>query len=198
MCRDLVTPFIPAAVEQPAKGLLVFAWSILLALPVVPGTALSQEEDVAHGAELLAPLKKELKQALMAGMRNGPLSAISICKDEAPAIAASLSVDGIEIGRTSHRLRNPANSAPNWVDLILEKYLGEESDRAPTVVSLENNRQGYVEPIVVAPLCLACHGKTLAPDVSAHISEAYAEDEATGFDVGDLRGVYWVEYPAAN
>jgi hypothetical protein len=178
------------------EQLLVFAWSILLALPVVPGTALSQEEDVAHGAELLAPLKGELKQALMAGMQNGPLNAISVCKDQAPAIAASLSVDGVEIGRTSHRLRNPANSAPDWVDPILKEYLGEESDRAPTVVSLENNREGYVEPIVVAPLCLACHGKTLKSDVAAHISHVYPEDEATGFDVGELRGVYWVEYPA--
>ncbi|MDX2412548.1 MAG: DUF3365 domain-containing protein [Woeseiaceae bacterium] len=177
------------------EKLLVVAWSILLALPFVSCTPLSQEKDVAHGAELLVPLKKELKQALMAGMQNGPLSAISVCKDQAPAIAASLSVDGVEIGRTSHRLRNPANSAPDWVDPILKNYLGEESDRAPTVVSLENNRQGYIEPIVVAPLCLACHGKTLAPDVAAHINEAYPEDEATGFDEGDLRGVYWVEYP---
>jgi hypothetical protein len=106
------------------EKLLVFAWSILLVLPVVPGTALSQEEDVAHGAELLAPLKIELKQALMAGMQSGPLSAISVCKDQAPAIAASLSVDGVEIGRTSHRLRNPANSASDWVDLILREFLG--------------------------------------------------------------------------
>lgn len=178
------------------KRLSVIAWSALLALPVVSGTALSQEEDVAHGAKLLAPLKKQLKQSLIAGMQNGPLSAISICKNEAPAIAASLSVDGVDIGRTSHRLRNPANSAPEWVDPILKEYLSAESDRAPKVVSMENNRQGYIEPIVVAPLCLACHGETLAPDVAAHINEAYPEDEATGFGVGDLRGVYWVEYPA--
>lgn len=196
MRRDLMMLFIPAAVEQPGKGLLVLAWSILLALPVVPGMALSQEDDLAYGAELLAPLKGELKHALMAGMQHGPLNAISVCKDTAPAIAASLSVDGVEIGRTSHRLRNPANSAPDWVDPILRKYLDEESVRAPTVVSLKNNRQGYIEPIVVAPLCLACHGETLEPDVAAHINEAYPEDQATGFDVGDLRGVYWVEYPA--
>lgn len=171
---------------------------IVLALPFVSGTALSEEEGVIRGAELLAPLKGELKQALMAGMQDGPLNAISVCKDQAPAIAASLSVDGIEIGRTSHRLRNPANSAPDWVDPILKRYLDEESGRTPTIVSLENNREGYVEPIVVAQLCLACHGKTLAPDVAAHINEAYPADEATGFDVDDLRGVYWVEYPAAE
>ncbi len=178
------------------ERLLVYTWSILLVLFLIPGTTFSQEEDVVHGAELLAPLKKELKQALMAGMTDGPLSAISVCKEKAPAIAASLAVDGIEIGRTSHRLRNPANSAPDWVYPVLNRYLGEELDRAPTVVSLQNNRRGYVEPIIVAPLCLACHGKTLAPEVATHISEVYPQDEATGFDVGDLRGVYWVEYPA--
>ena len=173
-------------------------WSILLALPLVSGTAQSEEEKLARGAGLLAPLKGELKQALMAGMQSGPLNAISVCKVQAPAIAASLSVEGVKIGRTSHRLRNPDNSAPDWVSPVLKKYLGDESDRAPVVVSLENNQEGYVEPIFIAPLCLACHGKMLEPDVLTHINEAYPEDEATGFDVGDLRGVYWVEYSAAD
>ncbi|MDH3274261.1 MAG: DUF3365 domain-containing protein [Gammaproteobacteria bacterium] len=174
------------------------ALSILLALSFASGTALSEEEELVRGAELLAPLKGELKQALMAGMQGGPLNAISVCKEQAPAIAASHSVEGVKIGRTSHRLRNPDNSAPDWVDPILKKYLGEESDRAPVVLSLENNQEGYIEPIVIAPLCLACHGKTLEPGVLAHINEEYPEDEATGFDVGDLRGVYWVEYSAAD
>jgi len=185
-------------VRMKHKRFVVVAWSMLLALLLVSRAALSDEQELARGAELLAPLKVELKQALMAGMQGGPLNAISVCKDQAPAIAASHSVEGVKIGRTSHRLRNPANLAPDWVDPILEKYLGEESDRTPVIVSLENNQEGYVEPIVIAPLCLACHGKTLEPDVLAHISEAYPEDEATGFDVGDLRGVYWVEYSAAD
>ena len=30
------------------------------------------------------------------------------------------------------------------------------------------------------------------PDVAAHIAQAYPEDQATGFEVGDLRGVFWV------
>ena len=174
------------------------AWFIPLLLPLVLGVALAQEEKVAHGAELLAPLKMELKQALIAGMEKGPLNAISACKDQAPAIADSLSIEGVEMGRTSHRLRNPANSAPDWVSPVLETYLGEDSDRGPIVVPLANNREGYVEPIMIKPLCLACHGSALAPDVAGHLSEAYPEDEATGFDVGDLRGGYWVEYPVAE
>lgn len=174
------------------------AFSVLMALVFVSGSALTQETEPARGAELLAPLKKNLKVALMAGMQKGPLNAISVCKDQAPAIADSLAVDGVQIGRTSHRLRNPANSAPEWVDPVLRIYLEEESDRAARVVSLANNREGYVEPITIKPLCLACHGETLAPDVATQIKSMYPQDEATGFKVDELRGVYWVEYPAVK
>jgi hypothetical protein len=177
---------------------LVTAWAVLLVAFCASGTASTQETGLARGAELLAPLKKNLKLALMAGMQKGPLNAISVCKDQAPAIAGSLSVDGIRIGRTSHRLRNPANSAPEWVDPVLRTYLEEESNRTARVVSLANNREGYVEPITVKPLCLACHGETLAPDVAVQIEMMYPEDEATGFKVDELRGVYWVEYSAAE
>jgi hypothetical protein len=57
---------------------------------------------------------------------------------------------------------------------------------------------GYVEPIGIKPLCLACHGEALAPDVAARIGELYPKDRATGFTEGDLRGVFWVEYPVSD
>jgi len=150
-----------------------------------------------RGAALLAPLKTELKQALMAGMQKGPSNAISVCRVQAPAIADSLSVEGVRIGRSSHRLRNPENRGPEWVNDVLQAYLSKDSDRRPQVVPLKNGREGYVEPITIQPLCLACHGKNLAPDVAAQISKMYPDDEATGFEIDDLRGVYWVEYPAS-
>ena len=149
------------------------------------------------GAALLAPLKTELKQALMAGMQQGPAHAINVCKVQAPAIADSLSVEGVTMGRSSHRLRNPENRPPEWVSDVLQAYLSEDSDRRPQVVPLTNGREGYVEPITVQPLCLACHGGNLAPDVAAKISKMYPDDKATGFEIDELRGVYWVEYPAS-
>jgi hypothetical protein len=169
----------------------------LLVLVFASGMALTEETEPARGAELLAPLKKDLKQALMAGMQKSPVHAISACKDQAPAITNALAVEGIRIGRTSHRLRNPGNTAPEWADIALKTYLSDDTDRAPRVVSLADNREGYVEPITIKPLCLACHGDNLAPDVAAQIQVMYPEDEATGFELDDLRGVYWVEYPAA-
>ena len=177
---------------------LIAAGVVLVLLACTAGTAEKQKTESARGAELLAPFKQDLKQALVAGMQEGPLNAISVCRDQAPAIAESLSTAGVQMGRTSHRLRNPDNSAPEWVDTVLQTYLGEEQGRAPTLVTLPNDRLGYVEPIATQPLCLACHGKSLAPDVAAHIKEAYPEDQATGFEADDLRGVFWVEYPEAE
>ena len=177
---------------------VITAGSVVAVLVFMSGTALTQERDPARGAELLAPLKKELKQALVAGMQEGPVNAISACKDQAPVITASLSTEGVKMGRTSHRLRNPENSAPDWVDPILQTYLDEEADRVPQVVLLADNREGYVEPIMIKPLCLACHGESLAPGVAGQITALYPEDAATGFKDGDFRGIYWVEYPVVE
>lgn len=170
----------------------------LMAVACTPEAARTEKTETDRGAEILIPLKKELKQALVAGMQQGPLNAIGVCKERAPAIAESLSIDGVEIGRTSHRLRNPANVAPGWVNTVLTNYLAEGSDLAPRAVRLSDNRDGYVEPIMLQSLCVTCHGKTLAPDIAAQIKEAYPLDKATGFEVGDLRGVYWVEYSTAE
>ncbi len=156
---------------------------------------LTGEDTVARGAELLLPFKQDLKHALVSGLEEGAVHAISVCKEQAPAIANALSTDGVKIGRTSHRLRNPANQPPGWVSDILENYLQADSEPAPMISHLPNNRVGYAEPIMVQPLCLACHGKVLAPDVAARINESYPGDAATGFEVGDLRGLYWVEFP---
>jgi len=165
---------------------------------LISGTAIAQDGGLERGAAYIAPLKTELVQALMAGMEEGPLNAIGVCKDQAPAITDSLSKEGVQIGRTSHRLRNPANSAPEWVNPVLESYLDDNSNRAPTLVHLPNDRLGYVEALVTQALCLGCHGQSLAPDVAAQLESLYPEDKATGFDVDDLRGVVWVEFPAAT
>ncbi len=150
----------------------------------------------AHGAALLAPFKQDMKTALVAGLERGPVDAISVCSEQAPAIARSLSVDGVAMGRSSHRLRNPDNAAPDWVAKLIDAYLAADEERAPRAVMLADGRVGYVEAIEVAPPCVVCHGEALAPDIAAEIKEHYPQDRATGFTVGDFRGVFWVEFPA--
>jgi len=168
---------------------------VLLATAIAADAVAVEDTAAIRGAELLNPLKSNLKQALLAGLEKRPENAITVCKEQAPAIANALSTDGVKVGRTSHLLRNQENTSPDWVTAVLEGYLTEGSDRAPTVVALAEERVGYVEPIMIKPLCLTCHGEALAPDLAAQIKEDYPHDEATGFEVGDLRGVYWAEFP---
>ena len=169
--------------------------AILISLLLAANTIYAQDAELARGAELLTPFKQDLQKALKSGLAKGPAEAIQVCRTEAPEIATALSVDGVRIGRSSHRLRNPDNTAPDWVGPIMRAYLDDPANREPRAVELEGNRWGYAEPIIVQPLCLNCHGSRLAPDVAAQVAELYPEDRATGFEAGDLRGVFWLEYP---
>jgi hypothetical protein len=152
----------------------------------------------ATGAELLKPFKMQLQAALKAGLAEGPEQAIDACRVQAPGISADLSVDGVRLGRSSHKLRNPDNVAPEWATGILHGYLREGSDRGPVSVDLDDGRSGYAEPIVIQPVCTVCHGKQIEKGLASTIEATYPDDEATGFEVGDLRGIFWVEYPATR
>lgn len=163
---------------------------------VAAGVLAETDARVEHAQQLLMPFKKQLKAALIEGLADGPDAAIDACKVKAPQIAAGLSTDGVVVGRTSHRLRNPANRSPDWVSPVLDHYLEAPASRDARVVELGDGRFGYVEPIALQPMCVMCHGKTLAPDVAERIAALYPDDEATGFDVGDLRGVFWLEFPS--
>ena len=168
---------------------------VALAFGFSASPAHADDADAERGAALLKPFKQQLQQALRGGLEQGPEQAISVCKDKAPAIAARLSTDGIAVGRSSHKLRNPANAAPAWVTPVLTAYLETKGDFAPATVTLPDERVGYVEPILLQPLCLTCHGEVLAPGIAERIAAAYPHDAATGFESGDLRGVFWVEFP---
>ena len=172
------------------KRSLLFA-SALVALATA---AQGGEDPAARGASLLAPFKAELKNALMEGMKEGPATAIEVCSEDAPAIAASLSVDGVQMGRSSHKLRNSGNAAADWLAPVIAAYASGEGEQAPIVVKLDDGRYGYAEPIRVQPLCLACHGTAVNEEVARRIEDLYPDDEAIGFSEGDFRGVFWVTF----
>ena len=158
----------------------------------------THEDELARGAELLMPFKQQLQQTLVSGLKQGPAHAITACQLQAPKIANSLSLEGIVVGRTSDRLRNPANASPEWVSPVMDAWLATSTEREPQIVALADSRLGYVEPILLKPMCLTCHGSNLLPDVTARINELYPEDRATDFETGDLRGVFWIEFPAGQ
>ena len=160
-----------------------------------PATADHSDPAVARGAEILLPFKMQLVGTLQDALLVSAVEAVAVCKVEAPRIAAEFSVDGIEIGRTSHRLRNPDNTAPEWVAPVLQRYLDDDSFRQAIAMELPDDRIGYVEPLLVQPLCLTCHGSAVAEPLASEIARLYPDDTATGFALGELRGVAWAEFP---
>jgi hypothetical protein len=164
-------------------------------------TAYGAEADpqlLVRGAEIILPFKQQLKLALQQGMAAGPDVAVNVCHLEAPAIARSLAADNIRLGRSSHKLRNPANAPSAWMDQVINTYLDGPEAQQPVAIRIADGRVGYAEPILTQPLCLTCHGATIAPAVQAQIAEIYPNDQATGFGVGELRGIFWAEFPAAH
>jgi len=168
--------------------------------PSVTGPVLSQLAASSVAMEALGPLKKQLIEALTGALAEGPPErAISACQIAAPAIAAGLAGDdGLRLGRTSHRPRNPANAPEPWMEPLLAWYLENPGETASRVVGLPGGAFGYVEPIYTAPLCLSCHGSDLTAPVRDRLAELYPDDAATGFAAGELRGLFWVRVPGGG
>jgi hypothetical protein len=175
---------------------------LLLAMPGLllgacsepPAPPAETVDPATRGAALLGPFKSDLMQALSSGMQEGPAAAIEVCSELAPGIADSLSVDGVRMGRSSHKLRNPDNVAPGWLEPVIESYASGDVELRAQTIALADGRTGYAEPIIVQPMCLTCHGTNLDADVAAQIAAKYPADQATGFSEGDFRGVFWVEF----
>lgn len=161
----------------------------------VQATEITSAPAQQQGSALLMPFKKQLKSALVTGMQQGPDQAVAACNEQAPTIAQSLSIDGVSVGRSSHRLRNDNNAPTPWLAPILDEYVNNPNLK-PKTLALTNGLNAYVEPIVMQPMCATCHGESIAPAIAERIHTLYPKDQATGFKAGELRGVFWTVFPA--
>jgi len=168
---------------------------VFLALSACDRSKIDEAKWKEAGAEAVLPFKKSLKKALVAGLEDGPIEAVSACRVEAPKLAEAQSTGGVKVGRASQKLRNPSNAPKLWMQPFLRVYETDPEGREPGVVLIDDKTVGYVEPIFLQPLCVTCHGLELEPGLKAKIGELYPADQATGYVAGDFRGVFWAEFP---
>lgn len=183
--------------------------ALLATLPMLAAAGTPADWD-ARSRALADQLMGELKTELGAAMqRGGPVAAIGVCKTRAPEIASRLSAaSGAEVGRTALRVRNPANAPDELERAVLEQFAAElavakepPANPPEAVFELRAARgieHRYMRAIPMQPLCVACHGKTIAPDLTAAIRKDYPDDAATGFEPGQLRGGVTVVWPAGR
>ncbi|WP_231603651.1 c-type heme family protein [Neorhodopirellula pilleata] len=160
---------------------------------IVPGQSPSEEAK----AELLAAkeaLFTRLSGRLMEAIANrGPAAAIAVCQQEAPTIAKEVGAEqGLQIGRVGVRLRNPNNVAPSWAaELVRDKT------ELPMFVTLDNGHAAALLPIKLQTQCLMCHGPNdqIPQMIQEQLTRQYPNDQATGFQEGELRGWFWIDSP---
>lgn len=158
----------------------------------------------AKSAALADRFQSELQGQLQTAMRaGGPVGAIGVCQQAAPAIAANLSEEsGAQVRRIALKERNPDSLAQGEFRPRLEQLAAAplDADGKPawvqwTAGSGKGARAHYLRAIPMKEQpCAACHGTNIAPDVRAKLAELYPQDKATGFKPGDLRGAIAISW----
>lgn len=149
------------------------------------------------GLKYALDTKKLLGKNLMGAIQSeGTLAAVKFCNVEAYPLTDSVSkAYNAVIKRVSDRPRNPDNQA-NAEELAriaaFKKTVAVGGPIEPVVVSREEEHRFYY-PITTNTMCLQCHGtpgEQVEPEVMASLKELYPMDQALGYDVNQVRGIW--------
>lgn len=160
-----------------------------------------KEEGSKITSQAFSTLSSNLQQAMSDG---GVAHALRFCNVEALPLTDSLSENyGVEIRRASHRPRNQDNRADSLELASIQKYIStlKAGGELKPYTYRSNTGALFHAPIrIMGQLCLNCHGRP-GSDISEKdleiIKKLYPKDEATGFAMGELRGIWSVSFPKA-
>ncbi len=164
-----------------------------------PDTRLEDSRQVAK--QLGQQLKQILQQTIK---QEGPVAALEVCQVQAPAIATDLSArNKLQVGRTALKVRNTNNSPSDWQANVLRDFeqrmaQGEDAktlEYSVVAQTAKGKQFRYMKAIPTAPECLICHGSNLTEPLQKAIADLYPADQAVGFEAGELRGAFVVEWP---
>jgi len=143
---------------------------------------------------------KELKGILIEQIQTGGVvQAVSVCSDTAQLLTNEFGVErGVFIKRVSMKNRNKNNYPDDFEKRTLNRFellkqnneLNNETEYYEIITEGDYKYLRYLKPILVQAECLNCHGNQtdMMPEVNNLIAQAYPQDKATGYKVGDLRG----------
>ncbi len=156
------------------------------------------------GEKVLTKLKAGFDVGLKEALKSdGKLEGAHTTNDAKAAKTDGVSAINLKFGRTSSRLRNPANAIPTWaVRTIkeLDNLKTHKLEKSTYLFDVGKGRRGYIEAIGLAIECIRCHGldSALGEGMKKRVEGEFPEDKAMGYKGGQLRGWYWLEYDAAK
>jgi len=175
------------------------------ALPGLP----VEVEQVARqrGQAIASETFNLLSSNLLAALQSGGVSnALPFCSLAASPLTAGIAEKhGVTLRRISDKPRNPQARADEAERLVLKSFEAQLASNInpppPIVTNLKAGHASFFAPIIMNRMCLQCHG-SLGQDIRAEnhaiIQRLYPEDQATGFAVGQLRGMWRIDFPIAS
>lgn len=184
--------------------------TLLCLAPISVSIANDSVEDRAEQSKVVIQqfMGKLLKEMKMAMKEGGPVQAIKVCNETAPSIAKEISdKHNWKVGRTSLKLRNPANAPDAWEAMVLKKFeerraAGESPAKMAYFEVVEEKGQKNFRfmkaigmPALAKMPCLTCHGENIELKVSSKLNELYPTDKAVGYKPGEIRGAFTIVQP---
>lgn len=191
-------------------ALTVAAWSVITILAASCGESTTNKTadettpdstytalavNYAQGAQKV--LGKNLQTAIA---EQGILGALSFCNIEALPLTDSMStLYNTRLSRVSDRPRNMKNhaSAEELTYIVnFQDQIAEGEVPHPLLIRDENLIAVYT-PIVTNALCMTCHGvpgEDIQPEVVSAIDELYPADQAKGYSINQVRGMWKVQF----
>lgn len=152
------------------------------------------------GQQLASSTQKVLASNLISAIEEkGAEHALEFCNIRAIPLTDSMSTAlNAHIKRVTNQPRNADNRA-NEKEL---KYIKEANEKLQDSLEItpkvfqNNGKVTAYYPIVTNQLCMQCHGQEgqdIKESTLAKINSLYQDDEATGYTVGEIRGLWVVE-----
>ena len=144
-------------------------------------------------AAVQGELLRNVSRAIQQGGRD---NAVEFCHLRAMPLTDSLSaVYNVTIQRLTDKNRNPQNAIRTLEDhQAWERIKNENTD---FIERDQNGKVQYYKPIVMGmPTCIQCHGtrSDISESTRNIIHIKYPEDRATSYALGDLRGMWKIEF----
>ena len=178
---------------------LFFVIPLTLASTLLIASPSSEEQIALKGNQISNALLQKLGGELKTQMQTtGAMGALHFCSQNALTLTEQVAKESkTSIKRVSINYRNPVNKANAEETTLLHEWekLVKNGQPLPShkVVTVSENSVMFYKPIVINnEACLKCHGNVEGELAKANHT-AYPEDKATGYKMGDLRGMIAIE-----
>lgn len=137
--------------------------------------------------------------------QNGVAGAVSFCKLRATGLTDSVGImNNAIIKRVSDKPRNPQNRATaeetGYIIAFRKQVENQAANQGrilPVLKEMDEDEVYYYTPITTNAMCLQCHGRRgreVQEPVWTTLKELYPMDEATGYDTGQVRGMWKIQF----